>query len=470
MKILVLNGSPKGPQSVTMQSVEFLDVLIPDFEFEYVHAAQKARFLATRPEAMGEIIGKMADADLVLWAFPLYFQQVSSQYKRFIELVCAHEASGRLAGTFAAALSTSIHFFDHAAHEYIRAVSEDLGLRFLGGFSAEMHDLLKPGEQDRLADFARLLLHQAQAGWGQARRYAPLVPSAPYRPASPAIDMPNPVGVSIGIVAQHNLPGSNLAAMIERFRANFMERPEVIDLSQADIRGGCLGCIHCGYSNTCRWEGTDGYVELFKERVLPHDVLIFAAEMRDRGLAWEFKQFMDRSFFNTHQWRLTGKQIGYLVSGPAGQIPLITEMLEGYCQWQHANFVDLASDGGKAAEVDARIDALARRGALMGLERYVAPPTFPGVAGLKIFRDEIWGHLRPAFMADHRFYRAQGLYRTFPQRQWKSRLLNRLLSALMLWKGFRGEFTRRVKPGMIARHQKVVARLRKDLAQAPEED
>jgi len=43
------------------------------------------------------------------------------------------------------------------------------------------------------------------------------------------------------------------------------------------------------------------------------------------------------------------------------------------------------------------------------------PSTFLGVAGLKIFRDDIMGGLRVTFRADHKFYKKNKLY-DFPQR------------------------------------------------------
>ena len=53
--------------------------------------------------------------------------------------------------------------------------------------------------------------------------------------------------------------------------------------------------------------------------------------------------------------------------------------------------------------------------ALVGSSR---PLTFLGVSEVKIFRDDIYGHLRMVFPADHRAYQALGFYKTFPQHAW----------------------------------------------------
>ena len=65
-----------------------------------------------------------------------------AHYKRFIELVFERGAQAAFAGKYAASLSTSIHFFDHTAHNYIHAICDDLGMRFVESFSPDMTDLL----------------------------------------------------------------------------------------------------------------------------------------------------------------------------------------------------------------------------------------------------------------------------------------------------------------------------------------
>ena len=41
MNILVLNGSPKGENSITLQTILYLEKLFPEHHFEIVHAGQK---------------------------------------------------------------------------------------------------------------------------------------------------------------------------------------------------------------------------------------------------------------------------------------------------------------------------------------------------------------------------------------------------------------------------------------------
>lgn len=45
MNILVINGSPKGKNSVTLQTVNYLQILHPEHHFEVLHAAQTIKSL-----------------------------------------------------------------------------------------------------------------------------------------------------------------------------------------------------------------------------------------------------------------------------------------------------------------------------------------------------------------------------------------------------------------------------------------
>jgi len=75
----------------------------------------------------------------------------------------------------------------------------------------------------------------------------------------------------------------------------------------------------------------------------------------------------------------------------------------------------------------------------------------------RLFRDEIWGRLRPTFQADHRFYRKHGMY-DFPQTDYGMRLLVAVLMILSKLPAFRKEYARRTMPEMVRPLQKVVAR------------
>ncbi|MBP1700336.1 MAG: dehydrogenase (quinone), partial [Deltaproteobacteria bacterium] len=86
MKITVLNGSPKGDSSVTLQYVHFIQKKFPQHELKIVNIASQIKKIEKDQKAFQEIMDEVRSSEGVLWAFPLYYLLVSSQYKRFIEL------------------------------------------------------------------------------------------------------------------------------------------------------------------------------------------------------------------------------------------------------------------------------------------------------------------------------------------------------------------------------------------------
>ena len=87
MKIIVFNGSPKGDVSVTMQYVHFIQKKFPQHELKILNISQRIEVIEREDKAFQEIISEVRSANGVLWAFPLYFFLVPSNFKRFIELI-----------------------------------------------------------------------------------------------------------------------------------------------------------------------------------------------------------------------------------------------------------------------------------------------------------------------------------------------------------------------------------------------
>ena len=324
MKIVIINGSPKGDISVTMQYVAYIQKKFPEHSYEILNVAHSIKKIESDSAFFTQIIDHLRNADLVLWAFPLYYMLVCSQYKRFIELIFERKEQGACTGKFAASLSTSIHFFDQTAHAYIHAVSDDLGMQYLGFFSAEMRDLLKEEEQKRLEKFAALLFTAVKEKIPVQCETPPLVwPSLSYVPGT--VQTATRTGTKkIVILTDDDGNSPNLAAMTDRLKNSFSGPVELINLHEVNIRGGCLGCCQCGYDNTCVY--TDGYVDFYNNKLVPADIIIMAGSVRDRYLSSTWKQFFDRSFFKGHTPGLKGKQIGFVIAGPLHQVPALKEV------------------------------------------------------------------------------------------------------------------------------------------------
>lgn len=461
MKIAVLNGSPKGRTSVTVQYVNFLQMKLPDVEFQFLDVAQKIKKLEEDETSFRQIIDEVSDSAAVLWAFPLYFFLVSSQYKRFIELVFERNASYAFRGKPAALLSTSINFFDYTAHNYMNAVCDDLEMKFVASYSAEMNDLLKSKERRRLQLFGELFVRAIREGSPTLRNNLPLAFSpAAYVPAE--LKPVETGGKKVLIVADDLDRSTNLRLMVENLQRTFSPAAEIVQLKDVDIKGGCIGCIQCGIDNTCIYEGKDGFIDFFNRRIKTADVLIFSGYICDRFLSSRWKCFFDRSFFNGHIPVLKDKQIGFIVCGPFRQLHNLREILESYVEMQHANLVGFVSDdAGNSAEINESLQSVAFYAADYSIRGYLRPPTFLRIGGKKLFRDAVWGRLRPVFQADHRYFQEHGFY-DFPQKKYKWRMINSIMMMLTKIPAFRREFIKRIKEEMIRPFVKTLAKQKKN--------
>ncbi|HVP97539.1 NAD(P)H-dependent oxidoreductase [Methanoregula sp.] len=447
MKILVLNGSPKGEVSVTMQYVVYLKKRFPEHSFETVSVAHEIKKIERDPAQFSAILGKVRSADLVLWAFPLYYMLVCAQYKRFVELVFERDAQDAFSGKYAAALSTSIHYFDQTAHAYIRAVSEDLGMQYLGGYSAAMMDLLEETERLRFEKFTSLIFAAIKEKIPVQRVNPPLVPTDLVYAPNQEQKRTDSGTQKVVILTDDDGGSPNLTAMRERIRAAFTGPVETINLRELDIRGGCLGCCQCGYDNTCVY--TDGYVDFYTKKLAPADIIVMAGSLHDRYLSSAWKQFFDRSFFKGHVPGLPGKQIGFVIAGPLAQVPHLREILSAWADSSGSQAFFVTDEVASSPELDGLLDTMATR-LVQGAEAgYIPPRTFYATGGHKIFRDGICGPMKLVFQADYRYYKSHRML-DFPQADLKTRLANAILIPLTRIPGFRKKVFADMKYHMVA--------------------
>ncbi len=458
MKIAVITGSPKGETSVTMQYVRYLEQLYPDVTVTYHHISHRIKAIENDGKKLRAILDDVKSSDLVIWAFPLYYFLVPAQYKRFIELVFEGKGAAAFRGKFAAVLTTSIHFFDHTAHHYLRAICDDLGMKFAGAYSASMYDLVRSAERRRFGAFIAVMFDAVTKNLPAARVYPPVPPVRfAYRPGRAAMKA-DTRGRSVLIMHDASGAASNLARMVGRLHASFAGAPAPVNIRDLAISGGCLGCIQCGYDNTCVYGDSDDHRAFFETRVKTADIIFYCFETRDRYCSAAWKTFIDRSFYNNHTPVLRGKQIGFLVSGPLSRLDSLGEFIRALPEFQHANLVDVVTDeGGDSKALDAAILNMARSAVALAERGYESPPTFYSVGGWKIFRDEIWSWLRFPFIADDRYYKKHGLY-DFPKRKPGLRIINGLITVLVkALPGFRNVvYKQRMKTEMIRPFGKII--------------
>jgi multimeric flavodoxin WrbA len=456
MKIIVLNGSPKGRKSVTMQYINYIQKKFPQHELEILDIAQKIKKIEKDDNVFKGIINEIKSSDGVLWTYPVYVCLVCSQYKRFIELIFERGSCQAFKDKYTALLSTSIHFFDHTANNYINGICDDLEMKFVDSLSVDMNDLLKKEERGKLILFAEEFFNSIENKISVCQTFAQIKRlDTEYNPGElkPKIDTG---GKKVLLLADARSDEVNLNKMIKRFKESFIQNIEVVNLNDIDIKGGCLGCIHCGMDNICVYEGKDGFIDFYNSKVKKADIIIYAGKIKDRYLSSKWKMFFDRGFFNTHQPVLSGKQIGFIISGPLRQIPNLRQILESIGAWQQANSVGIVTDEYKDSDrIDNLIQKLAKRSIVLSDKKYIKPQTFLGVGGRKIFRDDMWGRLRFVFQADHKYYKKVGFY-DFPQRNFKARMTNLVMIAMSKIPGFKREFQRNLRDLMIRPYRAVV--------------
>ena len=84
MRVLVLNGSPVGKDSITLQTVHFIEKYYTHTGFETLHVGQQIRAYERDFSRAEEALRR---ADLILFCYPVYTFLAPAQLHRFIELM-----------------------------------------------------------------------------------------------------------------------------------------------------------------------------------------------------------------------------------------------------------------------------------------------------------------------------------------------------------------------------------------------
>ncbi|MCG8502262.1 MAG: NAD(P)H-dependent oxidoreductase [Firmicutes bacterium] len=456
MDIVVLNGSPKGDTSVTMQYINYIQKKFKQHKFKIINISQRINKIVKDKAFFEGIIQSIRSGDGVIWAFPLYVFTVHSNYQRFIELIFERNVEDAFKGKYTALVATSIHFYDHTAINYMNAICDDLDMHYVDYFSAHMYDLEKEAIRKNLLIFAKNFFDAIENEAATLKSYSPVK----YSPIDYVSEIRHDKIDAFNkkaIIVTDSLKNSNLRNMINKFKQSFAQRIEVVNLQDVDIKGGCLGCIKCGYNYECVYSGKDEYTEFYNHQLKTADIIIFAGTIKHRHLSFIWKMFLDRAFFNTHTPSLSGKQFGFILSGALKQVPNLRQVLETYVQWQGSHLVGFVTDEYAAnIELDNQLYDLACNLVKLSALGYRKPATFLAVGGMKIFRDEIWGELRFPFVADHKAFKALKVY-DFPQKNYKARIMNFILILLCKVPFIRKKiYSNKIKLSMIESLEKIV--------------
>ena len=441
MKVLIVNGSPRGRYSITLQSCLYLEKCFPQHEFDYLNVGAA---IQSYEKDMSSALKAMVAAELIIFAYPVYTFLVPSQLHRFIELMKKNRAA--LKNKCVTQFSTSKHFFDSTAHRFMEDNFRDMGMRVIKGLSADMEDMLSEQGRKELKGFFEYAVYCVQNGL--YHKSAPLSPA----PLPDYVRSLSPVkkqeGFDTVIVADLKNPDESLRDMIKDFDAAFPYRTRFVNLAEFNFKGGCLGCLNCAMTGKCVYK--DGFEEFLREKILCADAIVYAFTLQDHSMGSLFKMYDDRQFCNGHRTLAEGKCFAYICRGDIEHEENLKTLLEARAQVEHGYLAGIATDSGSIAAMSKRLS--------YALEHdYVPPRGFYGVGGMKIFRDLIW-LMRGMMPADHKFYKAHGLY-DFPQKQRKKMWMMRIVGALMRKPAIRRHLGNHFNEGMLAPYKKEIDKL-----------
>ena len=446
MHILVLNGSPKGKDSVTLQTVNYLQLLYPAHSFEILHVGQRIKQLEKDFSPALEALKK---ADLLLFAYPVYTFVAPCQLHRFIELMKAQGAE--VSGKWASQVTTSKHFYDITAHRYIQDICGDLGLKYVRGLSADMEDLLQEKGRREARDFFDYLLWSVENN-----SFEPA--SAPVTaPKHRAVTVPEAAEKAQGdivIVTDCAPEDTQLQNMIARFRAVCPRKTRVENIREYPLRGGCLGCFNCAITGKCIY--TDNFDSYLRDTIQTAESIVYAFSISDHSMGARFKMYDDRNFCNGHRTVTIGMPVGYLISGNYAEEANLQQIVEARAQ-VGSNF--LAGVAADEEDPDAAIDLLAARLEYALEHKYTPPQNFYGIGGMKVFRDLIW-LMQGMMRADHKFYKSHGQY-DFPQKQWPKMLAMYGVGMLLANPKLKAKAGSAMTEGMLMPYKKVLDSIKK---------
>ena len=442
MNVLVINGSPKGNNSITLQTVLYLEKLNPQHQFDILNAGAKIKSLE---KDFAPAIEAINQADVLLFSYPVYTFIAPCQLHRFIELMKEHGVN--VAGKAATQITTSKHFYDVTAHQYIQDNCQEMGMNYVRGLSADMEDLTTKKGQKQAVDFWNHFCWCVEKEYFEPVHVMPIALS--YHQATVPKKAADAKDGDVVIITDCTPENESLSAMIARFQAVLPKKTRVVNISEYPFKGGCLGCFNCAVDGTCIYK--DGFDTFLRENIQKADAMIYAFTIRDHSMGARFKMYDDRQFCNGHRTVTIGMPVGYLVSGCYSVEKNLQTIIEGRANVGQNILTGVATD---EFDPNAEIDRLADELVYALEHKNVGPQNFLGIGGMKIFRDLIY-QIQGMMRADHKFFKAQGQY-DFPQKNKGQILFMYLVGAMLGNKKLKAKMGGKMNEGMLMPYKKVL--------------
>ncbi|WP_300377902.1 NAD(P)H-dependent oxidoreductase [Brachyspira sp.] len=420
MNILVINGSPKGNNSVTLQTLLFLEKLFIEHKFSFLNVGQKLRYYEKN---FNEVEKAFEKSDIIIFSYPVYTFLVPYQLHRFIELL--KENNINVKNKFATQFSTSKHFYDTTAHKFLEENCLDLNFKYIKGLSADMDDLMKKEGQNDAINFFNYLIFSAE---NNIYLYKEIInhkeKKLHQRKYTYSLENKDS-SKDVLILSNTSEDDENLRNIIEDFKSIFPYKTREINIREYNFHGGCLGCFGCALTGKCVYK--DKFDDFLRNEIQTADAIIYAFTIENHYTHSSFKIYEDRQFCNGHRTVTEGMPIGYIVSGDYEAEANLQTLIEARSEVGGNFLTHVANDNNK--------DILEELSKLSSVMKYAIenkctrPKNFYGVGGMKIFRDLIY-IMQGIMKEDHRYYKKHNIY-DFPQKQKMKMLQMKLVGALI---------------------------------------
>ena len=421
MNILVINGSPKGNNSITLQTLLFLEKIFTEHKFSFLNAGQKIKYYEKN---FNEIKEEFEKANVVIFSYPVYTFLAPYQLHRFIELL--KENNIDVKDKFATQFTTSKHFYDTTAHKFIEENCLDLGFKYIRGLSADMEDLIKKEGQDDAVNFFNYLIFSIENNL-----YTQNINSKPkaqtiYKRRFDNDNFENKDNSKdILILSNASKDDENLINIIEDFKNIFPYKTREINIREYNFHGGCLGCFGCAITGKCVYK--DGFDDFLRNEIQKADAIIYAFTIENHYTHSSFKLYEDRQFCNGHRTVTEGMPIGYIISGDYDSEYNLQTLIESRAEVGGNFLTYIANDDNK--DIYNELEKLSSIMKYAIDNKCTRPKNFYGVGGMKIFRDLIYV-MQGLMKEDHKYYKKHNIY-DFPQKQRMKMLQIKLVGALI---------------------------------------
>jgi len=445
MKITVINGSPKGKESITYHHVLFLEKHFKALDFTYLHIGRNIKKYLNN---IDEVIDQMIESDLVLVIYPVYTFVVPYQLMAFFNSLNFHQRKDELKDIYVSQLSTSKHFYDITAYDYVKLQAQSLGMSYLDGVTIDMNDLLIEKGRFRLVSFMDKVIDQVNRKIKYPYYKVQALPLNDFYYEQ--VPEPDKIKSSVLVIYNGVNYSETLKNMISAFENLCEYEVHRLDLSNVNIRGGCLGCLRCVYTSHCVYK--DEYEKMYQDKIHKADVIVYASDIDNHYIHEDFKLLDDRAFYNGHRVNVKKKAVTYLLNGSLTTEFNLKMIIEAKAEVGHMCLLKPVTT--ESDDILEDIKRLTYDLSYFMKHQPEARSSFYGVGGMKVFRDLVYD-MRGLMVEDHKYYKKNNLY-DFPRKSYLRNVGFYLMHRLMKHPKMFNKYIGRMNHYILTRYKNVL--------------